>query len=115
VLLIHDPCLRRHDSIIGPDGTKRSPVLPDTLVDGTTRGRLMPDSECVVGNPYRGQTHNGAANTLFVFRVIRQEDPFNAAAAELARVVQGLLEGQTGRPVVLQRGIPFPRRYILHP
>ena len=37
---------------------------------------------------------------------IRQEHPFNAAAAEFARVVEGLLEGETGRPVVLQRGIP---------
>jgi hypothetical protein len=45
--------------------------------------------------------------------VISQEHPFNAAAAEFARVVEGLLEGQTGRPVVLQRGIPqgcLPRR-----
>ena len=24
----------------------------------------------MVGNPYGGQTHNGAANTLFVLRVI---------------------------------------------
>jgi hypothetical protein len=36
---------------------------------------------------------------LSEWRVIRQEHLFNAAAAEFARVVQGLLEGQTGRPV----------------
>jgi hypothetical protein len=27
----------------------------------------------MVDNPYGGQTHNGAANTLFVLRVIRPE------------------------------------------
>jgi hypothetical protein len=27
----------------------------------------------IVGNPYGGQTHNGAANTLFVLRVIRPQ------------------------------------------
>jgi hypothetical protein len=53
------------------------------------------DSKLFDDMPYKFFRHSFAPN----FSSASQEHPFNSAAAEFARVVRGLLEGQTGRPL----------------